>query len=219
MNAHRKVFRATVGRVFLTLLFCLTSPRLCRGQSSQPATPPASNRIADAASPPVLTRPGAELGATRVGAGIWLAELDSIDSAAQVFRASVALVLTWKDPRLTHAGPGPRRYELAQIWHPRAVIVNELDSVRAAMPEVAEAEPDGTVFYRQRFVGPFSQPLDLRRFPFDDHVLQIQLVSLGYSPDEVVFEPAEHLITRGIPNAAGIAANLACPIGRSNSVK
>jgi prepilin-type processing-associated H-X9-DG protein len=38
MNVHRRVFRATIGRVFLTLLLCLTLPRLCRGQSSQPTT-------------------------------------------------------------------------------------------------------------------------------------------------------------------------------------
>ena len=59
------------------------------------------------------------------------------------------------------------RSSLDQIWHPRAVIVNEGNSVSRKFPDMTEVEPYGRVIYRQRYAGAFTQPLRLRSFPFD----------------------------------------------------
>jgi hypothetical protein len=60
------------------------------------------------------------------------------------------------------------------------------DSTRT-LPDVVEVDEDGRVTYRQRLLGTFACPLDLRRFPFDRQELFIQLVSAGHTPEEVQF--------------------------------
>jgi len=77
------------------------------------------------------------------------------------------------------------------IWNPRILLANETGIVRQSFPEDVEIEPDGTVIYRQRYVGTLSQPLDLTRFPMDKHVFTIQLVAVGHEKDELEFLPAE----------------------------
>src|SRR4051812_43329872 len=76
-----------------------------------------------------IERPQAEAGPTRVSVGIWMADITNIDSAQQNFTAEVAVVLRWRDPRLSHTGNGIVRYPLEQVWHPRLAIVNETNSV------------------------------------------------------------------------------------------
>src|SRR5262245_59937474 len=82
-----------------------------------------------AETPALIERPAAESGPTQVSTGIWIVDISSIDSAQQSFTAEIAVVLRWKDPRLAHIGNGVVRYSLEQTWHPRAVIVNETNSV------------------------------------------------------------------------------------------
>jgi len=108
-------------------------------------------------APAVIERPAADLGPTQVSVGMWVVDISNIDSAQQNFTAEIAVVLRWKDSRLAHAGNGVVRYPLEQVWHPRVVIVNETNSVTHKFPESVEAEHDGTVLYRQRYVGAFTQ--------------------------------------------------------------
>lgn len=84
-------------------------------------------------------------------------------------------------------------------------IANETNSVVRKLPESAEAEADGTVLYRQRYVGSFTQPLRLQSFPFDQQDFRIQFVAIRYRPDEVVFVPDENCIHDGLQKAAGIS--------------
>src|SRR5438874_3546105 len=111
-----------------------------------------------AEAPAVIDRPNADSGPTEVSVGIWIVDISNIDSAQQTFTAEVAVVLRWKDSRLAHTGNGVVRYSLDHIWHPRAVIVNEGNSVSRKFPDMAEVEPDGRVIYRQRYAGAFTQP-------------------------------------------------------------
>jgi len=104
-------------------------------------------------------------------------DINSIDSAQQNFTADIAIVLRWKDTRLAHTGTGAVHYALDQIWTPRVSIANETSSVVRKLPESAEVEPDGTVLYRQRYIGSFSQPLRLQSFPFDRQIFH-------FVPDE-----------------------------------
>src|SRR4029077_3094106 len=113
----------------------------------------------------LIDRPAADSGPTEISVGIWFVDINSIDSAQQSFGADIAVVLRWKDSRLAHTGSGIAHYALDQIWHPRVVILNETNSVIRRLPETSDVEADGTVVYRQRYVGSFTQPLRLQSFP------------------------------------------------------
>jgi len=161
--------------------------------------------------PTVIDRPRAQDGPTQVSVGIWIADITSIDSAQQSFTAEIAVVLRWKDPRLAHTGNGVVRYPLEQIWHPRVGIVNETNSVSRKMPDSVEVEPDGTVTYRQRYVGAFTQPLRLQSFPFDRQTFRVQLVAVPYQSNEVMFVPDQVWIQDGLKGAGGISPSVTLP--------
>jgi hypothetical protein len=54
-----------------------------------------------------------------------------------------------------------------------------------------EIAPDGEVTYRQKVWGWFSQPLNLRNFPFDKQRLTLHLVTAGLKESEVKMVPLE----------------------------
>jgi len=121
-----------------------------------------------------------------VRVGIYVIDLISIDGASQTFTADLAVGVSWQDPRLADPDRALRKLPLEQVWHPRLLITNSRET-KPTRPEVVEVESDGRVTYRQRFVGTFACPLDLRRFPRDTQRLFIQIVAQGYRPDEVEF--------------------------------
>src|SRR5256884_7500673 len=162
-------------------------------------------------APALIDRPNADSGPTQISVGIWVADISNIDSAQQNFTAELAVVLRWKDPRLAHTGKGVVRYPLEQIWHPRVGIVNETNSVSRKMPDSVEVEPDGTVTYRQRYAGAFTQPLRLQSFPFDRQTFRIQLVAVRYQSNEVMFVPDQVWIQDGLKGAGGISPSITLP--------
>jgi len=171
-----------------------------------------SSQVAwSAETPALIDRPAAGAGPTQVSVGIWIVDITNIDGAQQNFTADLAVVFRWKDARLAHTGTGVAYYALEQIWTPRVGIANETSSVVHKFPESAEVEPDGTVLYRQRYVGAFTQPLRLRSFPFDRQAFHIQLVAIRYRPDEVMFVPDQNWINNGLKQGAGIAPSITLP--------
>jgi len=157
-----------------------------------------------AETPALIDRPNANSGPTQISAGIWVVDINSIDSAQQTFTADIAVVLRWKDPRLAHTGSGVVHYALDQVWNPRVVIVNETNSVNRRLPESVDVDADGTVLYRQRYVGAFAQPFRLNSFPFDKQSFRVQLVAVRYQTDEVKF----------VPDQAESRQQLLCQTGR-----
>jgi hypothetical protein len=101
----------------------------------------------------LIGRPDPDSGPTQVSVDIFFVDINSIDSAQQTFTADIAVVLRWKDTRRAHTGSGVVHYPLDQIWNPRVIIVNETNSVNRRLPESAYVDADGTVLYRQRYVG------------------------------------------------------------------
>ena len=166
-------------------------------------------RGADTAVP--IERPAADAGPTQVSVGIWVVDITNIDGAQQNFTADIAVVLRWKDNRLAHTGKGILHYALDQIWTPRVGLANETSSVVHKLPELVEVEPDGTVLYRQRYAGSFTQSLRLQSFPFDRQPFRIQFVAIRYRPNEVVFVPDEYWIRDGVEGAAGISPSITLP--------
>jgi gamma-aminobutyric acid receptor subunit beta len=162
-------------------------------------------------TPALIDRPNADSGPTQISVGIWVADISNIDSAQQNFTAELAIVLRWKDSRLAHTGKGIVRYPLEQIWHPRLSIVNETNSVSRKFPDSVEVDPDGTVAYRQRYAGAFTQPLRLQSFPFDRQTFRVQLVAVRYQSDEVMFVPDQIWIQDGLKGAGGISPSVTLP--------
>src|SRR5438046_848414 len=162
-------------------------------------------------APALIDRPNADAAPTQISVAIWVADVSNIDSAQQTFTAEIAVVLRWKDSRLAHTGKGIVRYPLEQIWHPRVGIVNETNSVSRKMPDSVEVEPDGTVTYRQRYVGAFTQPLRLQSFPFDRQTFRVQLVAVRYQSNEVMFVPDQVWIQDGLKGAGGISPSVTLP--------
>src|ERR1700719_405824 len=167
--------------------------------------------VRSAEAPAVIDRPGSGNGPTKVSIGIWIVDITAIDSAQQTFTADIAVVLQWKDARLAHTGTGQAHYALDQIWTPRVAIANETSSVSRKFPDSVEVEPDGTVIYRQRYAGAFTQSLRLQSFPFDRQAFHIQLVAIRYQPNELVFVPDENWIRDGLRQAAGISPSITLP--------
>jgi hypothetical protein len=138
---------------------------------------------------PTATRPDPEGKATRISLGVFFIDISEIDDAKQMFKAEIYVMLRWKDPRLASAET-LRRMPLANIWQPALQIINRrgLDRV---LPEVVQVDRDGNVRYDQRFQGTLAVPLDLRKFPMDDQVLALSIVSPGQSPAEIELVPDE----------------------------
>jgi hypothetical protein len=158
-----------------------------------------------------ISRPGAGAGPTVVSAAVWLIDIDSIDSSAQNFVANVFLMLRWKDARLAHGDGVTRTYEGKDIWTPGIQIANEIGIVRRTFPETVQVAPDGTATYRQRFVGPFSQPLWLNDFPFDTHTFRLHFISPVTSPEELTFKRDKTWVDAGVKKAGGIAKDISLP--------
>ncbi len=134
-------------------------------------------------------RPDKWKGPTKVHFLVFVINIDNIDGAGQSFAANFFVSLRWKDERLAQDVTSLRQMPLNEVWNPRIVLVNEGGIVRTSMPEVVEVSPDGTVNYRQRFYGPLSQPLELSKFPMDEHRFTIQFAAVGYRPDDLEFVP------------------------------
>jgi hypothetical protein len=164
--------------------------------------------VRSAETPALIERPTSGNGPTQVSVGIWIVDISNIDSSQQTFTADIAIVLRWKDARLAHTGTGVAHYALDQIWTPRVGIANETSSVVSKFPDSVEVEPDGTILYRQRYVGSFTQPLRLQSFPFDRQTFRIQFVAIRYRPNEVAFVPDENWIHDGLQQAAGISPSI-----------
>src|SRR3954470_6534124 len=158
--------------------------------------------------PPTPPRPEADAGPTKVSYAVWINDITRIDSVAQTFSANLVLFLSWRDPQLAHAGPGTKQYALDAIWNPRIVIANEAGEVERSLPEVLDVTPNGTVIYRQRFIGSFAQSLNLRAFPFDHDTFRAQIVALGYRPEEVEFIPESRALAAGLREGVGLAEKL-----------
>lgn len=153
-------------------------------------------------------RPGADSGPTPVSVGIWIADVSRIDSADQTFDANVAVVMSWRDPALAHTEPGVKHYTLRDIWHPDWLVADATAKLRYSFPEVADVDADGTVTYRQRLVGNFSQKLDLHAFPFDRATFRIHFVMFGQKPTDIAFLPNAALVAQGLATGAGTAPDL-----------
>lgn len=125
----------------------------------------------------------------KIKAGLYIADLDSINTADQSFEARVFYELRWKDTRLAHSNNEPIVKKLNEVWSPSIQIINQ-QKVWNSAPDQVRITPEGEVIYAKALWGSFSQPLKLKNFPFDSQKFSIKFVAGGgYTPSEVIFVP------------------------------
>jgi hypothetical protein len=124
--------------------------------------------------------------ATEIEFALALLDISSIDTASQSFTADLAVVLRWHDARLALPGSELRTLDRTQIWSPEVSIVNQRD-VASHLPELVDVRADGTVVYRQRFTGSFSNRINVADFPFDEHDFRVQFMLPAHGTGDVRF--------------------------------
>jgi len=127
------------------------------------------------------------VGTRDVEVGIFLIDVEEVNSVSQSVIANLYVDLRWQDSSLAHDGPDSISRSMDEIWHPRLQILNQQRLVKT-FPETAEILPDGQVIYRQRVWGGFSQPLDLADFPFDSQRLEITLIEVGFGSTDIRYK-------------------------------
>jgi hypothetical protein len=138
------------------------------------------------ADPVVFLRPGYGEGATTVNVAFLMLDIDDINTADQTFTANLFIRLRWHDERLARGGHGLVILRPDQAWRPELIFVSQ-QKIWDTIPDVLNVYADGTVIYRRRIWGPFSQPLYIRDFPFDSQTFSVRLACLGTLPGEVDF--------------------------------
>ena len=127
-----------------------------------------------------IERPGATDGATEIMASVIMLDLDAVNDANQSYEANVYVELTWTDPRLRNQSVSEN-----DVWRPRVAIGNR-QQAWPILPEHLQIGGNESVRMSQNVWGSFSQPLDLRRFPFDSQVLKVTLLAEA-GPEEIAF--------------------------------
>ena len=138
----------------------------------------------EGSTPQNRNRPGGDL--TRVEVAFYLLDLSAVDGADQSFSADVVVHARWNDPRLAGAVDEPTIVAADDIWNPRLEIVNRR-AVDTTLPDELRVFPDGTVTYRQRYIGTFSAEMDLREFPLDRQQFYVQIVSASGEGENIDF--------------------------------
>ena len=155
-------------------------------------------------------RPEEWKGPTKAYFMVFVLDIDAIDDANQNFTANVYIKLRWKDERLAHPDGSVREIHLEEVWNPQLAVANRVGLVSRSLPEVVQVDPDGTVTYRQRYSGLFSQPLQLANFPMDEHAFTIQFASAAYSTNELEFIPDSPKY-EGMSTGGSIAEKISLP--------
>ena len=141
---------------------------------------------------------------TVVKVGIFLADIVDLDEVNETFQAEFVIGAEWIDPRLAfdpvEVGADQKLFQgawqFAEVfsgWWPQLLIVNEigngdLNAVRLVV------HPDGRVRYMEQRSVTLETPMRLARFPFDDQILEANIISFGDHSDQVLLEVDERIL-------------------------
>jgi len=111
-------------------------------------------------------------------------DIDEISDNNQNFTVNLFVRFRWMDSRLAHDGTQSINRKLEEVWNPRLIFLN-IQRTWSYLPKVVEIRPSGEVIHRIHLWGNFSQPLNLRNYPFDRHLFKIPIVA-GYATDKLI---------------------------------
>jgi hypothetical protein len=137
-----------------------------------------------------------------IEAGLFIADVDGIDTSAQSYDLRLYYELSWIDKRLAHSGKSDITKPLSEIWNPNFQIVSQ-QHIFFHSDDEATISPDGRVTFQVVSWGSYSQALKLSRFPFDTQNFKLHIIATNYSPEEIRFVDRANL--SGIANELSLA--------------
>jgi Neurotransmitter-gated ion-channel ligand binding domain/Neurotransmitter-gated ion-channel transmembrane region len=142
----------------------------------------------------VVTAPKTERGkATEIFVNLAVLDISNIHDKEQKITIDLGLRLTWKDPRLAKkVGKDDMRAKMEDVWTPNIQILNDI-GLQKKMAEAVEVQSDGTVTYRQRYVGDISERFNLRKFPRDKQNFEIRFGVSGETENTIKFKQGKVL--------------------------
>lgn len=159
-------------------------------QVNEPVNPEARTDTDQCVIPDRLTRvrPNAEGAPVTVEVNILLMDLYGIAEAEEQFSVDLAVMLRWRDSRLSAANRGRSletcRLGLTEIWNPAVSPVNLRGAIRNQERDV-DIDENGVISVTGRISGDFAANLDLHEYPFDSQRLVVQFASIEYGPADV----------------------------------
>jgi hypothetical protein len=133
---------------------------------------------------------------TEVSVGAYLIGLSRVSAPSEAFpsfEVEMFIDLSWRDHRLAFGSETDQpmvfleeeaEEKLSEIWSPDIEIQNEVEQ-RTTDSIVLYIFPDGTVQYEERFGAVLNADLDLRRFPFDKQVLDLEIQSFVWDQNDL----------------------------------
>ena len=125
-----------------------------------------------------------------VQVGIYVINVQDVNSANQTYKATVGLDMKWNDPTLKCTSAEDegkiRKFDLEEIWNPSMIIINE-ERVFKQFEYKAWVDCLGNVDYGQIIHGDFVTIANIKEFPFDERPLTIELVSTEFETNEMQF--------------------------------
>ncbi len=126
----------------------------------------------------------------QVDVGIYVINIEEVNSAKQSYKATIGLDMKWNDPTLICTSPEDkdeiRKFNLEEIWNPSMVILNE-QRVFKQFQYKAWVDCLGNVEYGLILYGDFETIANIKEFPFDQRPLKIEIVSTEYETKELQF--------------------------------
>ena len=131
-----------------------------------------------------------------VDLGLFVEELTDIDELSSTFALEGYMDMVWCDPTQTF-DPDDLGWPVAifdgyeadlkmrGIWGPDIVFPNEAGN-RETEDKKLTIFPDGTVEYEEKFSARLEMVYDLRQFPFDSQLLEIEMESFSWSDNEML---------------------------------
>ena len=135
---------------------------------------------------------------TIVKCGLFILDIVDIDDVNETFEAEIAIVATWKDPRLAFdpevEGTEKKIFqgefqfnELFTGWWPQLVIINQIGRGDTNAIKISVL-PDGEVTYLEQRNVRLETPMALYDYPFDTQNLRAFMIPFGNMSEEVVIE-------------------------------
>jgi hypothetical protein len=132
----------------------------------------------------------------KVNVGLTITEITDVDEKNSTFKATGYFTYEWIDKRIAykpkHELDTLRFYDENNFWTPQLDFENAIDLDNQFVSTYRVA-PNGKVFRKKRFAGLFNFNEDLKKFPFDKQVFQINIQPLLYdSKHEILVVNNKH---------------------------
>jgi len=130
-------------------------------------------------------RPGEPGIPTKVHLGLAIADVSAISDLDQTVTLDAVMKIGWQDSRLSQASGC--RFSLDQVWHPDIQLMNSGDIV-SRQPFELYVGDQGWLRGSYRVQGTIANPRSMAEFPFDEHTITLDIMSLRYAASEVEIE-------------------------------